>query len=48
MLWRAVDRHRPELNILLQKRRDTAAAKQFSKRVLASCHNVPRKIMTDE
>ena len=48
LLWRAVDQHRSELNILLQKRRDTAAAKRFFKRVLASCHDVPRKIVTNQ
>jgi transposase-like protein len=46
LLWRAVGQHRLEPNILLQKRRDTAAAKQFFNRVLASCHDVPRKIVT--
>jgi putative transposase len=35
-------------SILLQKRRDMAAAKQFFKRVLASCHDVPRKIVTNQ
>jgi transposase-like protein len=48
LLWRAIDQHRSELDILLQKRRDTAAAKQFLKRVLASCHDVARKIVTDQ
>src|SRR5258705_5647830 len=36
LLWRAVDEHGTELNILLQKRRDKAAAKRFFKRVLRS------------
>ena len=36
LLWRAVDQHGAELDILLQKRREKAAAKQFFKRVLAS------------
>jgi putative transposase len=35
LLWRAVDQHRAELDILLQKRRDKAAAKRFFTRVLA-------------
>jgi putative transposase len=39
---------RTELDILLQKRRDKAAAKRFFKRVLASCPEVPRKIVTDQ
>jgi putative transposase len=30
VLWRAVDEHGIELDVLLQKRRDTAAAKRFS------------------
>jgi putative transposase len=48
MLWRAVDQHGAELDILLQKRRDKAAAKRFFKRVLASCAEAPRKIVTDQ
>jgi putative transposase len=36
LLWRAVDEHGVELDILLQKRRDKAAAKRFFKRVLRS------------
>ncbi|KAA0996114.1 IS6 family transposase [Paraburkholderia panacisoli] len=47
VLWRAVDEHGAELDILLQKRRDTAAAERFFKRVLRSCP-VPRKIVTDQ
>jgi len=46
-LWRAVDEHGAELDILLQKRRDKAAAKRFFKRVLRSSP-VPRKIVTDQ
>jgi putative transposase len=42
LLWRAVDEHGTELDILLQKRRDKAAAKRFFKRVLRS-NLVPRK-----
>jgi putative transposase len=41
LLWRAVDQHGAELDILLQKRRDKAAAKRFIKRVLASCAEAP-------
>jgi putative transposase len=37
LLWRAVDEHGAELDILVQKRRDKAAAKRFFKRVLRSC-----------
>ena len=47
LLWRAVDEHGAELDILLQKRRDKAAAKRFFKRVLRSSP-VPRKIITDQ
>ncbi|GLZ19995.1 hypothetical protein Bpla01_35240 [Burkholderia plantarii] len=44
--WRAVDEHGTELDILLRKRRDEAAAKRFSQRVLRS-FPAPRKIVTD-
>src|ERR1700738_1576151 len=47
VLWRAVDEHGAELDILLQKRRDKTAAKRFFKRVLRSSP-VPRKIVTDQ
>src|SRR3979411_1015092 len=47
LLWRAVDEHGAELDILIQKRRDKAAAKRFFKRVLRSSP-VPRKIVTDQ
>ena len=47
LLWRAVDEYGAELDILLQKRRDKAAAKRFFKRVLRS-NPVPRKIVTDQ
>jgi putative transposase len=47
LLWRAVDEHGAELDILVQKRRDNAAAKRFFKCVLRS-NPVPRKIVTDQ
>ncbi|VVE59505.1 transposase [Pandoraea sputorum] len=47
LLWRAVDEHGAELDILLQKRRGKAAAKRFFKRVLRS-NRVPHKIVTDQ
>src|SRR5471032_52568 len=47
LLWRAVDEHGAELDILLQKRRDKAAAKRFFRHVLRS-NPVPRKIVTDQ
>ncbi|WP_024904320.1 IS6 family transposase [Robbsia andropogonis] len=46
-LWRAVDEQGQELDILLQKRRDTAAAEQFFKRILRK-HPAPRVIVTDQ
>lgn len=48
LLWRAVDQHGAELNVLVQKRRDKLAAKRFFNRVLAACPEVPRKIVTDQ
>lgn len=45
--WRAVDEHGAELDILLQKRRDKAAAKRFFQRLLRSSP-VPRRIVTDQ
>src|ERR1700737_2870903 len=47
LLWRAVDEHGTELDVLLQKRRDKTAAKRFFKRVMRSSP-VPRKIVTDQ
>jgi putative transposase len=46
-LWRAVDEHGAELDILLQKRRDKTAVKRFFKRVLRSSP-VPRRMITDQ
>lgn len=40
--------HVGSVDILLQKRRDKAAAKRFFKRLLASSPEVPRKIVTDQ
>src|SRR5471032_1195763 len=48
LLWRAVDQHGAELDMLLQKRCDKAAAKRFFKRILAACPEGPRKIITDQ
>ncbi|KGV18437.1 IS6 family transposase [Burkholderia pseudomallei] len=47
LLWRAVDEHGAELDILLQKRRDKAAAKRSFQRVLRSCP-APCNIVTDQ
>ena len=47
LLRRAVDEHGAELDVLVQKRRDKAAARRFFRRVLRS-NPVPRKIVTDQ
>ena len=44
---RAVDEHDAELDVLVQKRRDKAAAKRCFGRMLRS-NPVPRKIVTDQ
>ena len=36
VLWRAVDEHGMELDVLLQKKRDKAAAKRFFRQILRS------------
>lgn len=46
LLWRVVDEHGAELDVLLQKRRDKAAAKRIFQRVLRTCP-APLKIVTD-
>ncbi|PRX97646.1 DDE superfamily endonuclease [Paraburkholderia sp. BL25I1N1] len=43
LLWRAVDQHGMELDILLQKRRDKVAAKRFFRRALAACQRRRRR-----
>jgi putative transposase len=47
LLWRAVDEHGVELDVLVQKRRDKAAAMRFFRRLQRS-NPVPRKIVTDQ
>ncbi|MFC6144067.1 IS6 family transposase, partial [Paraburkholderia silvatlantica] len=47
LLWRAVDEHGTELDVLVQKRRDKAAARRFFQSVLRS-NPVPRRIVTDQ
>jgi putative transposase len=47
LLWRAVDEHGAELDVLVQKRRDKAAAKCIFQTVLR-LNPVPRKIVTDQ
>ncbi len=46
-LWRATDEHGAELDILLQKKRDKAAAGRFFRRILRTCP-ASLKIITDQ
>ena len=46
-LWRAVDQHGVVLDILVQARRDAAAAKRFFRRLLRGLRYRPRRIVTD-
>ena len=45
--WRAVDQDGNILDILVQNRRDTAAARWFFRRLLKTTRAVPRVIVTD-
>lgn len=45
-LWRAVNEHGDVLDVLLQKERDTGAAKRFFRRLLDE-QNIPEQIVTD-
>lgn len=47
-LWRAVDADGNVLDILVQNRRDKAAASRFFKRLLKATRAVPRVIVTDK
>jgi putative transposase len=47
-LWRAVDQDGNVLDILVQDRRDKAAAKRFFRRLLKNTGAVPRVIVTDK
>ena len=47
-LWRAVDQDGMLLDILVQNRRDTAAARRFFRRLLKNTGAVPRVIVTDQ
>ena len=47
-LWRAVDQSGEVLDILVQKRRDTKAAKRFFRKLLKGLRYVPRSIVTDK
>jgi putative transposase len=46
-LWRAVDQEGNALDILVQRRRDKAAAKKFFRRLLKDLAYVPRVVITD-
>src|ERR671931_2235702 len=47
-LWRAVDQEGNVLDILVQRRRDTRAAKKFFRKLLKGLSYVPRVIVTDQ
>jgi putative transposase len=47
-LWRAVDQDGNVLDILVQNRRDTAAARRFFRRPLKNTGGMPRVIVTDK
>ncbi|MFD0229662.1 IS6 family transposase [Streptomyces hirsutus] len=47
-LWRAVDQDGSVLDILVQNRRDTAAARQFFRHLMKNTGAVPRVVVTDK
>jgi putative transposase len=47
-LWRAVDQDGDEIDILVQKRKDTNAAKRFFNRLLKGQQAMPIKVVTDK
>jgi putative transposase len=47
-LWRAVDQHGNVLDVLVQSRRNTKAAKRFFLKLLKGLCYVPRVIVTDK
>ena len=47
-LWRAVDQEGFTLDILVQSRRNTKAAKRFFRKLLKGLHYVPRVLITDK
>ncbi|MFI6934307.1 IS6 family transposase [Streptomyces sp. NPDC050287] len=47
-LWRAVDQDGNILDILVQNRRDKAAARRFFRRLMKKTRTVPRGIVTDK
>jgi putative transposase len=48
ILWRAVDQDGMVIDILMQKRRDAAAAKRFFRKLLKGVGTAPRVIVTDK
>ncbi len=46
-IWRAVDQHGVVLDILVQEKRDGAAAKRFLKRLLRGLQYKPKRLVTD-
>lgn len=47
-LWRAVDQEGQVLDILVQPKRDKAAAERFFKKVLRGTGQAPRQVVTDQ
>jgi putative transposase len=47
-LWRAVDESGEVLDVVVQKRRDTKAAKRFFRKLLKGHRYVPRAMLTDK
>jgi putative transposase len=47
-LWRALDQAGNVLDILVQRRRDTHAAKKCFRKLLKGCHYGPRVMITDQ
>ena len=47
-LWRAVDQDGVVLDVLVQSRRNTKAAKRFFKKLLKGLRDVPRVVVTDQ
>jgi putative transposase len=47
-LWRAVDQNGMVLDILVQNRRDKAAARRFFRRLVKRTRTVPRMVVTDK
>jgi len=46
--WRAVDQHGNVLDIVVQSRRNKAAAKKFFRKLRKGCQYVPRVMITDK